>query len=99
MNERESRPFFMVRERDQTGVSGTGRVLDGIEFPNGKVAICWHTNNIAGSIGIYDSFEDFKAIHIDSHPTNGTQVVWTRSDETEKDRGDGGCQETDGSGI
>jgi len=35
-----SRKFKMIRVNDQGGVSGTGHILDGIEFDNGKV--CGH---------------------------------------------------------
>lgn len=73
--------FTVVRHGDESGVSGTGRVLDGVMWHNGKVSVCWRTD-IAGtrhgfsSITIYDSFEAFKFIHIDSHPTNDTEIVW-----------------------
>ncbi len=71
---KEPKLFAMVRHNDVSGVSGTGRVLDGVVFPNGKVVVCWrHT---ISSMGTYDSFEIFKTIHIDSHPTNNTEIVW-----------------------
>lgn len=75
----EPRRFSMVRQADQSGVSGTGKVLDGVEFSNGKVAVSWRPIAGAGgqsSVGVYDSFAVFEAIHITSHPDNGTQVIW-----------------------
>lgn len=33
--------FIMIRVNDIGGVSGTGHVMDGIEFSNGKVAVAW----------------------------------------------------------
>lgn len=72
----EPKLFTIKRKSDESGVSGTGRVLDGIVFHNGKVAICWRTENKHGytSVAVYDSFEAFKFIHIDSHPTNDTEI-------------------------
>ena len=78
---RSLRTFSLVRGRDGSGVSGTGRVLDGVVFHNGKVAVCWRTDvdgarHGASSVGLYDSYSDFEFIHIGSHPENGSQVVW-----------------------
>lgn len=64
--------FTMIRKKDETGVSGTGRVLDGIIFPNGKTVICWRTET--SSIAVYDSYEDFKAIHVDSHKAGSAKI-------------------------
>jgi len=68
----------MIRQNDESGVSGTGIVLDGVQFPNGKVAVSWRAElDIQGaSVGVYDSFQFFERVHITSHPSNGTQVVW-----------------------
>lgn len=108
---KEPRFFSLVRGHDESNVSGVGRVLDGVEFHNGQVVICWRTDlqectkcgyleaehhygsgpdyphdglsdhaytprHGYTSLGIYPSFDAFKAIHIDSHPTNATKVVW-----------------------
>ena len=81
MKKKEPKLFKVVRKSDASGVSGTGRVLDGVVFHNGKVAICWRTENKHGytSVAVYDSFKAFKFIHIDSHPTNDTEVVWLKN--------------------
>lgn len=70
--------FSIIRKADEGGVSGIGRVLDGVIFHNGKVAICWRTENKHGytSVAVYDSFKAFKFIHIDSHPTNNTEIIF-----------------------
>jgi hypothetical protein len=108
---KEPRFFSLVRGHDESNVSGVGRVLDGVEFHNGQVVICWRTDlqectkcgymeaahhygsgpdyphdglsdhaytprHGYTSLGVYPSFDAFKAIHIDSHPTNATKVVW-----------------------
>lgn len=76
----DARMFTMVRIADETGVSGTGVVLDGIEFPNGMVAVCWRSKT--PSVNVYRSFVEFKHIHIDAHPTNGTEIHWLESKES-----------------
>ena len=60
--------FKVTRMGDETGVSGVGHVIDGIVFNDGTTVIKWLTE--MSSIAIYKSFEEFKAIHIDSHPAN-----------------------------
>lgn len=35
------RSFLLVRDEDETGVSGTGTVAQGIEFSDGTVALRW----------------------------------------------------------
>ena len=74
----EPKLFTMIRKRDESRISGTGRVLDGVVFHNGRVVICWRAEERHGhsSMGMYDSFEAFKFIHIDSHPTNETEILW-----------------------
>lgn len=71
------RVFTLYRHNDESGISGRGRVLDGIEFPDGKVVICWRVAPHA--IGMFDSFAAFRAIHVDSHPTNMSEIVWLTS--------------------
>ena len=66
--------FTLIRHNDQSGVSGTGRVLDGVVFPNGKVVVYWRAK--FNTIAVYESFEAFKFIHVDSHPTNNTEITW-----------------------
>jgi len=78
---KEPRLFTVVRNQDESGVSGTGRVLDGIVFHTGQVIVCWRTDidkHGVSSLGIYNSWEDFKFIHIDSHPSNKTEIIWFR---------------------
>jgi len=79
--EKSPRMFHIIRNSDESGVSGTGRVLDGVLFPNGKVVVQWRTDLDplkAGfsSMTIFDSFTAFETIHISSHPTNKTEVIW-----------------------
>jgi hypothetical protein len=70
--------FIMIRVNDIGGVSGTGHVMDGIEFSNGKVAVAWLGKGAvqASSVAVWDSFEDFMSVHVKSHPGNETQILW-----------------------
>jgi hypothetical protein len=68
--------FKMTRTHDESGVSGIGKVLDGVVFKDGQTVIKWCVKNMPSSIAIYPSFEAFELIHISSHPTNGTGIVW-----------------------
>jgi len=82
----EPRLFSVIRKADASGVSGTGRVVDGVLFHTGQVVICWRTDVEASehgfsSLGVYASWEAFKFIHIDSHPDNGTEIIWRNVDE------------------
>lgn len=73
-----SKKFVMIRVNDIGGVSGTGHVLDGIQFSNGKVVVMWLGKSAvqASSIAIWDSFEDFMSVHVTSHPQNETKIIW-----------------------
>ncbi len=64
--------FKLIRHGDESGVSGIGHVLDGVVWHNGKVVVSWRTT--FSSIAVYDSWEDFYAIHIASHPGNNSEL-------------------------
>ena len=53
--------FYVLRKTDVSGVSGTGRVADGVEFGDGTVVIRWRTDT--ASTAIYASMGDLQAIH------------------------------------
>lgn len=55
------RVFFLVRDTDVSGVSGTGKVAEGIVFSNGKVALAWCVK--IPSVTIYGSIEECIEIH------------------------------------
>lgn len=67
------RRFYLNRLKDETGVSRTGRVLEGCVTQSGKVFVEWRPPH--STIGIYNSFEEFKTIHVDCHPSCN-QVVF-----------------------
>lgn len=83
--------FTMIRISDETGISGTGRVLDGVVWPNGWVTICWRTelDNLKkgfSSLTFFESFTAFEAIHITSHPNNKTEIQWIDNNINELDK-------------
>ena len=78
------RPFYVVRNYDTSGVSGTGRVLDGAVFPDGTTVIRWRVPYMPNCTAIFDSYSAFKRIHIESHPDNKTEVHWYSGELEEK---------------
>jgi hypothetical protein len=55
------RRFELHRLEDETGVSGTGVVAQGVQFDTGKAAITWLTRY--SSVAVYDDMETLEAIH------------------------------------
>lgn len=52
----------MERLEDETGISGTGVVAEGIEFSDGRVAIRWLTGEHNSTV-IWDRLASVEAIH------------------------------------
>ena len=73
--------FKMIRKADESGVSGIGKVLEGIVFSDGQTVIKWCVKDKPNSIAIYPTYEAFKLIHIDSHPTNETEVIFVKENK------------------
>ncbi len=53
--------FHFYRVQDHSGVSGTGPVVEGVQFTNGWCALRWISNK--SSICFYQSIDEVKAIH------------------------------------
>jgi hypothetical protein len=75
----EPRLFTLSRFVDETGVSGTGRVIDGVIFHTGQVVICWRSDLRRegpghSSIAIYPSWEAFHEIHVRPHGAGSVEV-------------------------
>ena len=68
--------FTVCRQSDESGVSGTGVIIEGVLFATGQVVLHWLTPAPKGSISVFDSLNDFKKIHSDPHPTNKTIITW-----------------------
>jgi hypothetical protein len=47
----EPRLFSLIRHVDESGISGTGRGLDGVIFHTGQVVVCWRTDINVGKPG------------------------------------------------
>lgn len=56
------RRFNLVRRVDESGVSGTGLVAEGVEFSDGTVAMRWKSREHQ-STSIWSSLDDLIAIH------------------------------------
>lgn len=65
------RLFHLVRDKDISGVSGTGIVAEGVEFTSGTVVMTWLTMH--HSVVVYPNIKELEAIH--GHEGN-TKVVW-----------------------
>lgn len=53
--------FNFIRDVDASGVSGTGKVAQGVIFDSGRVALTWLTH--LSSVAIYDSIDVVESIH------------------------------------
>lgn len=61
--------FYLQRNDDESGVSGTGKVAQGVQFDDGTCAMRWLTKT--SSTATYNSIDDLESIH--GH--NGKTVV------------------------
>ena len=75
------RRFFLDRIKDSTGVSGTGRVADGVLFDDGRCVLRWRSAHT--STATYDSLADLEAIH--GH-NGATKVRWLDPPMTDRIR-------------
>lgn len=57
----DARLFVLKRDEDETGVSGTGVVAEGVQFSDGTVALRWRS--YIKSTAIYESIRACEAIH------------------------------------
>jgi len=75
--------FTICRQSDESGISGTGVVLEGVQYATGQVVLHRLTPTPKGSIAIFESIEDFKRVHVNPHPDNKTIITWSdgRQDE------------------
>jgi len=53
--------FYLQRIEDESGVSGTGKVAEGVVFWDGTCAMKWRTD--ISSVAFYKSVEDLEYIH------------------------------------
>jgi len=70
------RTFTVCRINDESGVSGTGIVIEGITLATGQCVVHWLYPAPRGSIAIFDSISDFATVHIKPHPGNETIITY-----------------------
>ena len=63
--------FYLIRNHDFSGVSGTGIVAEGVMFSTGRAVLNWL--NGVQSVGVYDSIEDLLTVHGHS---GATVIQW-----------------------
>ena len=69
------RRFYLKRTSDETGVSGTGRVLNGVLLGrSGRVVVEWIGKY--ASITVHESLEAFRAVHMSPHHPTANELVW-----------------------
>jgi hypothetical protein len=74
------RRFHFMRLEDASGVSGCGKVAEGVVFSNGKVALEWLSSH--SSTNLYNSLADVEFIH--GHEGR-TKIVFDDPEEVKKD--------------
>ena len=57
----QMRKFVLEREEDESGVSGTGIVAEGVVFTNGFAVLSWLTP--LTSVAVYHSIDVLERVH------------------------------------
>jgi hypothetical protein len=70
--------FKLLRVVDESGISGTGYVAEGVQFSSGRVVMQWTTGT--SSVAIYDSIADVEKIHGHNGATLIEWVDWVSYD-------------------
>jgi L-alanine-DL-glutamate epimerase-like enolase superfamily enzyme len=70
------RTWTMYRHEDESGVSGTGIVAQGVVFANGMATIQWLVGPDPGDTQVKSDWEKFLDTHVRSHPTNKTIITF-----------------------
>jgi hypothetical protein len=65
--------FELRRTEDESGVSGTGTVAQGVIFDNGQCVLTWLTAHT--SVAVYQSIKEVIAIHGHNGKTEVVQTV------------------------
>ena len=55
------RRFYLKRTEDPTGLSGTGRVADGVEYSNGLCTLTWKSE--VPTITVFTSISNVRKLH------------------------------------
>ena len=81
------RTFTVCRQKDETGVSGEGVVIEGVLLASGHCIIHWLYPPPRGGLAIFDSLQDFEKVHIKPHPSNKTILTFEDGEQTIYDGG------------
>lgn len=73
----EPKCFYLQRDMDVTGASGTGRVADGVLWTDDAVSIRWYGEH--KSFVNWDTLDDALAVHLHE---GLTRVVWLDNPNT-----------------
>lgn len=75
-----TRTFILFRDKDITGISGTGPVADGVVFPDGATVVRWRDlggpaadRGVRPTTVVFESVEAVEALH--GHG-GATRIVW-----------------------
>jgi hypothetical protein len=68
------RRFYLQRDSDPSGVSGCGRVADGVEFDSGWVALHFDPN-LKGVSSIYSYCDLADMYRLHGH-SGKTRIIW-----------------------
>ena len=70
------RAFTVYRNDDESGVSGTGVVIEGVKLATGQAVIHWLYPPPRGGIAVFDSMDDFIKVHVLPHQINKTIITY-----------------------
>ena len=76
------RAFTVFRKNDESGVSGEGVVIEGVELATGQCVIHWLYPPPKGGIAIFESMDDFIKVHVGPHPANSTIITFQDGEQT-----------------
>lgn len=68
------RRFYLERDEDVNGKSGTGRVAEGVEFENGLVAYSWLSPIATATIA--PSISSVEKLHSHGGIASNCRIVW-----------------------
>lgn len=80
----DPRTFVLYRTEDESGVSGTGIVAQGVRFADGTAAMRWVSEH--RSTAVYESMESLEAIHGHGGRTVVRWLPWHNANQDGADR-------------
>ena len=59
------RRFYIIREKDYSGVAGIGRIVEGVLFPDGRCVLQWRKP--ISSLVLFESLDELLKIYLHAH--------------------------------